>query len=1096
MEAIYQRACPSCGGDVERSRLMLGLHCSECRGEQGLMKWMRDLEGKYEEFLDFLEENYGIEPWGPQRAWIKWLLSGEDVVLSAPTGTGKSTTLAAYASFMAKEGKRVLYVVPSRSLVKQVEKLVKGVDVTTSAKMIRTPEEFKGYDIIIIDDVDAAMKSEKTVEAVLKIVGLEEEAEKAKRAAKLLIKAMKGDEKAMKEYVKLKSELVRARRKKRAQLIFSSATHGKPGLVAKLMLLALGLSPSSFPPAVREVKDVKMRYDDLKELVDVVKEFLKSGYGGAVFVYEGGPKEEVLRILRENGIKAEEAKAGSIKAIERFERGEVEVLVASASRYGVLARGIDIPERFRFAVFLEPPHKSYTIEKASLSPFMLAKMLDLIGMKDEAVEVGKLISRLSPAESLMLSAAMRGEVEVDGKLRSIMEKLMEIRKELLEKAKGVKVAGKGLVIKDGKVFKVDHVTYLQASGRASRLTKEGFTKGVSVVLYSDEDLMKALEESLRGVLEFGNELILPKGKVSVEVESALLVVESPTKAKTIARILGGGSAINVGEKVYQAAARVGDKVYFLYIFATKGHLFDLTVDGVGVHGILIGNEVVPVYGPINKCKECGYSWSGSPGRCPRCGGEAESSLKRIEVLRRLSYIVDTVIVASDPDEEGEKIAWDVEAMVKPFNRNVRRARYYEVTRRGILSALSELQDVDYGIVKSQIVRRIDDRLVGFEVSQLLWSKFGSRNLGMGRVQGPVLKWAVEAKKLWDDNKGYAVTLELENGDKIVIFRKDKEEALKIASLKKVKISEVTKEVRDLSPLPPLTTDELLREASSRGLGPRAAMTAAQRLFEQGLITYHRTDSTRVSDVGIAIAKEWIANNFGEEEFVPRRWGEGGAHEAIRPTKALDLKSLLSSIAAGTISAKLDKYQMKVYKIVFERFIASQMKEAQVEFAKVKYLVDSEAVTKEHPVKVVSEGWTKVRPIKVFEGRLEVGEVKVVKSYVRRASRFRLPTAGEIVKRMREAGIGRPSTYTRTIEALRRHGYVVLSKYRGAVVATKRGIKVLEYLEELMPELLSESYTRSLEELMEQAPDRYEEILNEIVGKVWKVREAAAGTLLS
>ena len=172
-----------------------------------------------------------------------------------------------------------------------------------------------------------------------------------------------------------------------------------------------------------------------------------------------------------------------------------------------------------------------------------------------------------------------------------------------------------------------------------------------------------------------------------------------------------------------------------------------------------------------------------------------------------------------------------------------------------------------------------------------------------------------------------------------------------------------------------------------------------------------------------------------------------------------------------------------------------MKEAKIRFAKVTYKVGSELVVKEHPVEVLEPGWTLVRPLALFKGSLRKGKVKVLESKLRRASKFKLPSAGEIVRRMRDVGIGRPSTYGRTIEALRRHGYIVLSKQRGLVVATRRGKEVLKYLEELMPELLSEEYTRSLEELMEQAPERYEEILTMIVSKVSGLKESAA-TLLS
>jgi reverse gyrase len=239
----------------------------------------------------------------------------------------------------------------------------------------------------------------------------------------------------------------------------------------------------------------------------------------------------------------------------------------------------------------------------------------------------------------------------------------------------------------------------------------------------------------------------------------------------------------------------------------------------------------------------------------------------------------------------------------------------------------------------------------------------------------------------------------------------------------------------------------------------------------GFITYHRTDSTRVSDAGIAVAKEWISEKFGEELFVPRRWGEGGAHEAIRPTRPLSSEELKLEFAVYGV----DYVATRLYDLIFRRFMASQMKEAKVKGARIEYDVLGIKVVSERLTEVVEEGWTAVWKPKLVSVDLSQKEPEVVEAKIRRASKTSLPRVYEVLRWMKENRIGRPSTYAKTIENLRRHGYVVLTP-RSYVVATKKGLEVERCVDEVFPELLSASYTRKLEELMDLAKTNVGEAL--------------------
>ena len=1060
MEVIYQLSCPSCGGDIKRSRLINGLHCDRCDGKGGLYAWRDQLDDEYEEFLDFLKREYGVEPWGPQKTWIRWALSGSDLIISAPTGMGKSTTLLALASYASSKGKKVLYIVPSRTLVKQVREKARGnIVVTTMAKVMKNTDEYTNFDLVIVDDVDAALKSPKSVEAIMSVLGMKDLIRSMNELVKKFMNAK--DENDIKEFMEgLKKLKETSMAKKRAQLIFASASTSEGNFKAKLMLSIIGVKPAPFPATIRNVSDCKKRIRNVDDLVGIVKSFIERGFSGIVFVHEGGPLEEIANALKEAGIKVGILKSGKLRDLKAFEEGELQVLVAYAARYGVLARGIDMPERIRFAVFYEPPHKKVSTQKVLKNPFVAAKIAEALGMGDIAEKIYNRVRTLSRLEITLLINSE--EEQLNPRLKRIRDEMNEYANEILNKLDR-RIIINNMVVDRSFTYRVDVKTYIQASGRTSRLTREGFTHGVSVVAYTDDDLMQALESSLRK--EFCEGITYPKDeKKMFDIKTALMVVESPTKARTISSFNGGGSILFEGTKVFTTALEVDDTIYFLYILASRGHVYDLTLDDVGKYGILIeGDELVPVYAPIWRCERCKLAWSSSDGTCPKCGSRGNSSIEIIRAIQKISSFVDEVILASDPDEEGEKIAWDIMANVKPFNSNVFRIKYNEITVNGILKAFKEKGLVDEAVVMAQILRRMDDRLVGFSVSEELWRYLGTKNAGLGRVQGPVLNMLVMSKKSWYDGRGYMVTLKLENGDILKIFKKDKEEAMRIASLDSVKVTKVRIYKEERNPLPPFTTDTLLEEADKRlKLDASTTMKLAQDLFEMGFITYHRTDSTRVSDVGIQVAKEWISERFGEQEFVPRRWGEGGAHEAIRPTKPIEPKDLCYEIALR----KGDKRLCKLYEMIFKRFMASQMRNAEFTVAEIEYEVLNEKVRKRVYIGFSSAGWVLVDKPKVANINLNVKEPKVIWRKVSRTSKNPLPTLSMVIRWMKENGIGRPSTYARTIESLRRHGFVLLSPKVGALVATSKGEKAVNFVRAKMPELLSVEYTRDLEDLME------------------------------
>ncbi len=439
--------------------------------------------------------------------------------------------------------------------------------------------------------------------------------------------------------------------------------------------------------------------------------------------------------------------------------------------------------------------------------------------------------------------------------------------------------------------------------------------------------------------------------------------------------------------------------------------------------------------------------------------------------------------------EGEKIAWDVQNIISPYVDNIKRAEFHEVTERAILNAIEHPRDINYNLVEAQIVRRIEDRWIGFELSQKLWEVFKNKNLSAGRVQTPVLKWIIDRYDERQRDLHYFFTLKTEGFEfefDLPNVKKEEEAREIIERIKKVKVKLLKEYEREVNPLPPFETQTMISEASRRLKWTASkTMQIAQELFESGLITYHRTDSIRVSPEGIGLARRYISENFGEKYYKGRPWGSGGAHECIRPTRPLDVKRLLEMISEGMYQ-NIGRDHIALYELIFRRFIASQMVPAKVKYAVLEIEVPEVNVRKEIevPIEIIEEGWLRVNPV-IEVKKVQSGELDVKEKEYRLDSEIFLYTEGSLVQEMKERRIGRPSTYATIISKIKKRRYV---KERYYLIPTRRGRKVCKFLFENYEELINEERTRELEEKMdriERGEVRYQDILWELYEELKK-----------
>ena len=407
-----------------------------------------------------------------------------------------------------------------------------------------------------------------------------------------------------------------------------------------------------------------------------------------------------------------------------------------------------------------------------------------------------------------------------------------------------------------------------------------------------------------------------------------------------------------------------------------------------------------------------------------------------------------------------------------------------MTPKAFKEAIENPRSVDLNLVKAQLVRRILDRWVGFTLSHILWDVFGKRWLSAGRVQTPVLGWVIKRYEEAKQKKGeillkindYPLKIDIED----LRFAKEVFKDLDLADI----LLENPRE-DEKRPFPPYTTDTILEDANAElHLSAQKTMKILQELFEGGYITYHRTDSTRVSDAGrYLVAKPYITQKFGEEYFYPRSWGEGGAHECIRPTRPLEPKDLSYMIAAGIADFEYPEETLKVYELIFKRFMASQMRPAKVKIEdltiKLPYWEWKEPVVTE----ILQHGFDLIFPtFRVF--RTE-GSLKITEKEFKEVPKVPLFTQGSLIQEMKKRGLGRPSTYAQIVQTLLERHYVV--EERGHLIPTELGIKVYNFLTEHFPEWASEELTRELEEAMDKI-ERGELDYMEVLKKVHRIKK--------
>ena len=466
----------------------------------------------------------------------------------------------------------------------------------------------------------------------------------------------------------------------------------------------------------------------------------------------------------------------------------------------------------------------------------------------------------------------------------------------------------------------------------------------------------------------------------------LVIVESPAKAKTIEKFLGKDYSVK----------------------SSFGHIRDLPSKGISID---IENNFEPNYS-VSPDKE-----------------------KVVNELKTAAKKAETVWLASDEDREGEAIAWHLEAALGLKKSQTKRIVFHEITEPAIKAAIENPRKVDEQLVDAQQARRVLDRLVGYELSPVLWKKV-QRGLSAGRVQSVAVRLIVEREreiKAFDSESTFRVraTFTTPGGEEVTAEHPDKlkdekaaQKLLESLAGASFKVTEIAKKPGKRNPSPPFTTSTLQQEASRRlGYSVRQTMTLAQRLYESGHITYMRTDSLNLSEIAIKAASGVITKRFSPDHVETRRYktkssGAQEAHEAIRPTNF------------NVDKAGKDAQQEKLYKLIWQRAIASQMRSADIE--KTTATITDEKGTTTFVAKgetVVSKGWLEVYPNdfknillpKMDEGdTLGYESIMAEQVFSRPPARF---TEASLVKKLEEMGIGRPSTYAPTISTIQDRGYV-------------------------------------------------------------------------
>lgn len=551
--------------------------------------------------------------------------------------------------------------------------------------------------------------------------------------------------------------------------------------------------------------------------------------------------------------------------------------------------------------------------------------------------------------------------------------------------------------------------------------------------------------------------------------SGLVIVESPAKAKTIKKYLGKGYSV----------------------IASMGHIRDLPKSKLGVD---VENDFQPSY--VNM--------------------RAKSAV--IKELKKAAKGCDVVYLATDPDREGEAISWHLAHILDIDEAAPVRVTFNEITKTGVKSGMDHPRTIDLDLVDAQQARRILDRIVGYKLSPFLWKKVKS-GLSAGRVQSVAVKlivdreneirafvpeeyWSVDAKLVAASSaKPFPAKLSEADGERVKIGNKEEADSL-LQRLENADfvVKKIKKSKRQKKPSPPFTTSTLQQEASKRlGFQSRRTMKAAQELYEGidipdlgavGLITYMRTDSLRISDEAKKAAADLIKSMFGEDYLPPKpreyksKKNAQDAHEAVRPS--------MPELTPARVRESLSSDQFKLYKLIWERFMASQMENAVLDTVSV----DIEAagcIFKASGYTVNFDGFTRLYEDskedsdenggalpRLSEGeKLKVNELLGKQHFTQPPPRF---TEASLIKELEENGIGRPSTYAPTITTILQRNYV--EREAKQLKPTNLGEAITDLLAEHFKSIVDAKFTAKMEDELdevEQGKRQWVDILRRFYG---------------
>ena len=547
-------------------------------------------------------------------------------------------------------------------------------------------------------------------------------------------------------------------------------------------------------------------------------------------------------------------------------------------------------------------------------------------------------------------------------------------------------------------------------------------------------------------------------------EKILLIVESPAKSKTIGKILGDS---------YQ-------------IEASYGHIRDFPQK---VLGFDVANNFTPIFEVIPEKKAV------------------------VKKLSDLAKKADKVFLASDPDREGEAIAWHVRQVLDVDDSKVSRIEFNEITPKAVKAAVENPREIDMQRVKAQQTRQILDRLVGYKISPVLWTKLRNNHLSAGRVQSVALRFICEREDLikafvpveyWTidalvEKDKIPFTIELSKYKNKKPEINSKEETDKIVSDLNEKglkylVSKINVKETQRKPSAPFITSTLQREASSKlGYGVSKTMMIAQKLYEGveigssgpvGLITYMRTDSFRISDDAQAAAKDFINSNYGEKYYPekPNIYAKKGqniqdAHEAIRPSYV--------DKTPESIKQYLTSEQYRLYKLIWNRFVASQMESANIENTRYEISAGDYLLTTSAS-KIKFDGFLKVyNDVEDEDLANDIPDLKqgdeVSLKKVNPKQHFTQPppryTEASLVKELEEHGIGRPSTYAPIISKIQTKGYV--EKIDKALAPTLLGATLCKQLVEHFKNIMDYEFTAQMEAKLDDIAEN-KAVWNEVI----------------